>query len=75
MMRMRLPTGIAACGVLAALMLAGAAAGAQAAAEEDLPKYKVEPSGVEMLKIGLPRAEATPRRPAPPSTPCRGTWT
>jgi TolB protein len=57
MMRMRLPTGIAACGVLAALMLAGAAAGAQAAAEEDLPKYKVEPSGVEMLKIGLPRAE------------------
>jgi TolB protein len=55
-MRIRLRTA-AAC-ASAALLVAAATAEAQPpSAEEDLPRYEIQPSGVEMLKLGIPRAE------------------
>jgi TolB protein len=54
-MLIRLKTA-AACAIAA--MLAAATARAQPpGGEDDLPRYEIQPSGVEMLKLGVPRAE------------------
>ena len=65
-MLIRLKTAVA-CAI-AAMRVAAATARAQPPGEnEDLPRYEVQPSGVEMLKLGVPRPEGeTTEAPAAP---------
>jgi TolB protein len=52
------PRTVAACAIAAMLVATAATAGAQQPkGDEDLPRYEIQPSGVEMLKLGVPRAE------------------